>query len=126
MLHPNGSKLKSKMVSALKGQPDINGYEKTCDYLDITDNRTHIQQRTLACQSKALSHMLQRELYTMGNSVLIRREAKMTHLQPNLGETIQQQIRSSSFSHSTLFHSQLVKEKEEFLLKKAPLKHSGL
>ena len=52
-----------------------NGYKKTCDYLDILNKRILIQQRALACQSKALGHILQREVYTMGNSVLIRREA---------------------------------------------------
>ena len=30
-----------------------NGYEKTCDYLDILDIWIHIQQKALACQSKA-------------------------------------------------------------------------
>ena len=45
-----------------------NSYDKTCDYLDVLDKRI---QRGLACHSKALSHMLQRELYTMGNSVLV-------------------------------------------------------
>ena len=64
-----------------------NSYDKTCDYLDILDKRINIQQRALACQSKALSHMLPRELYTMGNSVLVRWEAEMIHLQSNLGET---------------------------------------
>ena len=45
------------------------------------------QQRALVCQSKALSHVLQREMYSMGNAVLIRREAEMSHLQANLGDT---------------------------------------
>ena len=52
-----------------------NVYEKTCDYLDILNKRIFIQQRALACQSKALDHIFHREMYTMGNSVLIRREA---------------------------------------------------
>ena len=46
----------------------------------------------------------------------------MTHLQPQLGETRRQELRNSPFWHSLLFKSQLVKEGEEFLLKKAPLK----
>ena len=55
----------------------------------------------------------------MGNSVvLIRQVADMTHLQPNLGETRRQQPRSTPFSLSSLFNSQLVKDGEEFLLKK--------
>ena len=29
-------------------------YEKTCDYLDILNNKIFIQQRALACQSKTL------------------------------------------------------------------------
>ena len=99
-----------------------NGYDETCDYLDILDNRIHIQQRALACQSKALSHILQREMYTMGNSVLIRWEVEMTHPQSNLGDTRYQQLRSSPFSPFHLFHSQLVKEAEELLLKKGTVK----
>ena len=55
-----------------------NGYEKTCDYLDILNKRVLIQQRALACQSKALAHILQREMYTMGISVVIRPEVEMT------------------------------------------------
>ena len=90
-----------------------NGYERTCDYLDILDRRINIQQRALACQSKALSYMLQMELYTMGNSVLMRRE--VPHLQPNLGDTKRQQLLSTP-----LFNSQLVKGGEEFLKKGSP------
>ena len=41
-----------------------NGYEKTCDYLNILNERFLIQQRALAWQSKVLTHILQRELYT--------------------------------------------------------------
>ena len=95
-----------------------NGYERTCDYLDILDRWINIQQKALACQSKALSHMLQRELYTMGYSVLIKREGEMSHLQPHLGDTRCQQLRSSPFAPTPLFHFQLVKDGKEFLLKK--------
>ena len=63
-----------------------NIYVKTCDYLDIPDKRIHIQ--AFVCQSKALSHILQMEMYTMGN-------------------------RSSPFSPSPLFHSQLVKREKK-------------
>ena len=63
-----------------------NAYKRKCDYLETLDKRNNIQQRALACQSKTLSHMLQRELYTMGNSVRIRQEGEMSHMQPNLGE----------------------------------------
>ena len=55
----------------------------------------------------------------MGKSVLIRREEQMSHLQPNLGDTGRQELRSSPFAPTPLFHSQLVKDCEEFLLKKA-------
>ena len=58
----------------------------------------------------------------MGNTGLLRHEAKMTLLQPHLGETRCQELRNSSFWDSSLFKSQLVKEGEDFLLKKAPLK----
>ena len=58
----------------------------------------------------------------MGNTGLLRREAEMTLLQPQLGEMRHQELRNSPFWHSSLFMSQLVKEGEDFLLKKAPLK----
>ena len=58
----------------------------------------------------------------MGNSVCIRREREMSHLQPHLGDTRWQQLRSSPFAPIPLFHSPLVKDGEEFLLKKPPPK----
>ena len=97
---------------------DRHGYEKTCDYLHILNKRILIQQRALACQSKALAHILQREMYTMSNSILIRREPEMTHLQPHLGAVRRQELRSSPFWPTPLFLSQLVKDGEDFLLKK--------
>ena len=42
----------------------------------------------------------------------------MTHLQPNLGDSRCQELRSSSFWPTPLFWSQLVMDGEEFLLKK--------
>ena len=98
------------------------GYEEACEYLDIWNKTVLIQHRALTCLSKSLAHILQRELYSMGNTGLLRREAKMTHLQPQLGETRRQELRNLPFWHSSLFKSQLVKEGEDFLLKKAPLK----
>ena len=35
-----------------------NTYDKARDYMDIWDKRIQIQQRALACQSKAMTHML--------------------------------------------------------------------
>ena len=58
----------------------------------------------------------------MGNTGLRRHEAEMTLLQPHLGETRRQELRNASFWPSSLFKSQLVKEGEAFLLKKAPQK----
>ena len=58
----------------------------------------------------------------MANTGLLRREAEMTLLQPQLGETRRQELRNSSFWDPSLFESQLVKEGEDFLLKKAPQK----
>ena len=46
----------------------------------------------------------------------------MTLLQPHLGDTRCQELRNLPFWPSSLFNSQLVKEGEDFLLKKAPLK----
>ena len=54
----------------------------------------------------------------MANTSLLRREAEMTLLQPHLGETRRQELRNSSFWDPSLFESQLVKEVEDFLLKK--------
>ena len=51
-----------------------NGYERTCDYVEIQDERIHIEQRALDCQSKALSHMLQRERYTMSTPSSLDKE----------------------------------------------------
>ena len=92
------------------------GYEQACEYLDIWNKTVLIQHRALTCLSKSLAHILQRELYTMGNTGLLRREAEMTLLQPHLGETRCQELRNSPFWHSSLFKSQLVKEGEDFLL----------
>ena len=54
----------------------------------------------------------------MGNTGLLRCEAKMTLLQPHLGETRCQELRNLSFWPPSLFKSQLVKEGEDFHLKK--------
>ena len=61
----------------------------------------------------------------MGNTGLLRREAKMTHLQPQLGEMRCQELRNSPFWHSLLFKSQLVKEGKDFLNEKGTSKDSG-
>ena len=60
----------------------------------------------------------------MGNTGLLRHEAEMTLLQPHLGETRRQELRNLPFWHSSLFKSQLVKEGEDFLLKKGTSKDS--
>ena len=98
------------------------GYEEACEYLDIWNKTLIIQHSALTCLSKSLAHILQRELYSMGNTGLLRREAEMTLLQPHLGETRRQELRNASFWPPSLFKSQLVKEGEDFLLKKRHLK----
>ena len=100
------------------------GYEKACEYLDLWNKAILIQHRALTCLSKSLAHILQRELYSMGNTGLLRREAEMTLLQPHLGETRRQELRNASFWPPSLFKSQLVKEGEDFLLKKGTSKDS--
>ena len=100
------------------------GYEQACEYLDFWNKTVLIQHRALTCLSKSLAHILQRELYTMGNTGLLRREAEMTLLQPHLGETKRQELRNSPFWHCSLFKSQLVKEGEDFFLKKGTSKDS--
>ena len=99
-------------------------YEQVCEYLDIWNKTVLIQHRALNCLSKSLAHILQRELYSMGNTGLLRCEVKMTILQPRLGETRCQKLRNSSFWPSSLFKSQLVKEGEDSLLKKGTSKDS--
>ena len=98
------------------------GYDTACDYFEVLNKTIIIQQRALACLSKSLVHILQRELYSMGNTGLLRREAEVTLLLPHLGDKRCQELRNLPFWPSLLFKSQLVKEGEDFLLKKAPLK----
>ena len=98
------------------------GYEEVAEYMDFWNKTVLIQHRALTCLSKSLAHILQRELYSMANTGLLRREAEMTLLHPQLGETRRQELRNSSFWDPSLFESQLVKEGEDFLLKKAPQK----
>ena len=63
------------------------GYENACDCFEIMKKRILIQQSALACLSKSVAHILQRELYNMGNTGLLRRKAEMTLLQPHLGDS---------------------------------------
>ena len=97
------------------------GYEEACEYLDLWNKTLLIQHRALTCLSKSLAHILQRELYSMGNTGLLRRKAEMTLLQPHLGEMRRQELRNASFWPPSLFKSQLVKVKTSFL-RKAPQK----
>ena len=95
-------------------------YEQGCEYLDVWNKTVFIQHRALTCLSKSLTHILQRELYSMGNTGLLRREAEVKLLQLQLGETRRQELRNSPFWHSSLFKSQL--EGEDFLLRKGTSK----
>ena len=97
------------------------GYEQACEYLDLWNKTVLIQHRALTCLGKSLANILQRELYSMGNTGLLRCEAEMTLLQPHLGETRRQEL---ALLNSSLFKSQLVKEGEDFLLKKGTSKDS--
>ena len=92
------------------------GYENACDYFEVLNKRIRIQQRALACLSKSLAHILQRELCTMGHTGLLRQEAEMTLLQPHLGDSRRQELRNSPFWPTPLFKSQLVKDEKDFLL----------
>ena len=73
------------------------GYEEVCEYMDFWNKTVLIQHRALTCLSKSLAHILQRELYSMANTGLLRREAEMTLLQPQLGETRRQELRNTPF-----------------------------
>ena len=97
------------------------GYENACDYFEMFTKRFLIQQRAFAC--KSLAHILQRELYTMGNTGVLRREAGMTLLQPHLGDS-SQELWNLPLWPTPLIKSQLVKDGEDFLLKKATPKDS--
>ena len=54
------------------------GYDNVCDYFEIMNKRILIQRRALACLRKSVALILQRELYTIGNTGLLRCEAEMT------------------------------------------------
>ena len=58
----------------------------------------------------------------MGNTGLLRHEAEMTLLQSHLGDSRRQGLRNSPFLPTPL--SQLVKDEEDFLLKKGTPKDS--
>ena len=67
-------------------------YENACDYFEVLNKRILIQQRALACLSKSLAHILQRELHTMSNTGLLRQEAEMTLLEPHLWDSRCQEL----------------------------------
>ena len=81
-----------------------NGYEKTCDYLDILNKRILIQQRALACQSKTSAHTFSR-----GRCILWEIQSSLAYL----GDT---RCQEHQMSRTPLFGSQLVQEGEVFLL----------
>ena len=89
----------------LKKQPDVVLNRP----VNIWNNTILIQERAPACLSKSLAHTLQRELYTMGNTGLLRHKAEMTLLQPHLGDMRHQELRNSPFWPSSLFKSQVKK-----------------
>ena len=83
------STLKKAKHQILKGADPVrvikNTYDKARDYMDIWDKRIQIPQRALACQSKAMTHMLRRDLHVMVCAGLMRRDAEMINLHPDLG-----------------------------------------
>ena len=117
-------KIKSQIQKGANPEKAKRGYEEVAEYMDFWNKTVLVQHRALTCLSKSLAHILQRELYSMANTGLLRREAEMTLLHPQLGETRRQELRNSSFWGSSLFESQLVKEGEDFLLKKGTSKDS--
>ena len=127
-LHSAKATMKKAKTQILKGyNPERairRAYESASDYHEIMEKRILIQQRALACLSKSVAHILQRELYTMGNIGLLRREAEMTLLHPHLGELRRQEMRNSPFWPTPFFKSQLVKDGEYLLLKKGTSKNT--
>ena len=125
-LHSTKATMKKAKAQILKGY-DLEkairrGCESACDYFELMEKRILIQQRALACLSKSVAHILQRELYTMGNTGLLQRQAEMTLLHPHLAYSRCQELRNSHFWPTPFFKSQLVKDGEDFLLKKELLK----
>ena len=96
-------------------------FAKTASTCNTTMEKCQDSLKSLVCLSKSLAHILQRGLYTIGNTGLLRCEAEMTLLQPHLGDS-RSKLRNSPFWPTPLFNSQLVKDGKDFLLKKAPLK----
>ena len=113
-LHSAKATMKKAKTQILKGyDPEKairRGYESACDYFELMEKRILILQRALACLSKSVAHIHQRELYTMGNTGLLRREAEMTLLHPHLGDLRRQELRNSLFWPTPFFKSQLVKD----------------
>ena len=72
-------------------------YQEACEYLDLWNKTLLIQHRALTCLSKSLAHILQRELYSTGNTGLLRPEAKMTLLHSHLGEMRCQELTLLAF-----------------------------
>ena len=79
------------------------------------EKRILIQQRALACLIKSVA---------IGNTGLLRREAEMILLHPHLRDSRRQELRNSPFWPTPLFKSQLVKDGEDFLLKKGTSKNT--
>ena len=129
-LHSAKATMKNAQTQILKGyNPERairRGYESACDYFELMEKRILIQQRALAWLSKSVAHILQRELYTMGNTGLLRREAKMTLLHPHLGDSSRQELRNSPFWPTPLLKSRLVKDGEDFLLWSPPQQEKRL
>ena len=68
-LKSNFKKVKSQIQKGANAEKAArHGYEYACDYFEILNKRILIQKRALACLSKSLAHILQRELYTMDNT----------------------------------------------------------
>ena len=87
------------------------------------NKRILIEQKALACLSKSVAHILQRELYTMGITGLLRREAEMT-LFSTTSTGLETSGTEEPFWPIPLFKSQLMKDGEDFLLKKGTPKDS--
>ena len=76
-LKPTSKKVKSQIRKGANPEKAAKrGHEEACEYLDLWNKTVLIQHRALTCLSKSLAHILQRELYSMGNLGLLRREAE--------------------------------------------------
>ena len=98
ILKTSFNKVKSQIQKGVNPEKAARrGCKEVCEYSEIWNKTILVQQRALACLSKSLAYVFQRELYTLGNTSLLRCEDEMTLLQPHLGDTRAQEFALLAF-----------------------------